>query len=520
MENEARNHGAQHVDKRANGAHFVLNGRTYVTNYDGSQDEGEVSNDDVLHAFFAPFRGADDATWPTDAVHLIAINEGRLVDFLSDNRDLYSHLGPIIEHGLKTGASSAGVAVVNLNLRSVVAGEWGSNAEGQTSILTRLLRTLTAPDLWQPCEACDLKERCYVYHNVQTFQDPVVGPKVMERLQTLHVLVHLRGERHTTLRNLRSALAFMLAGTRNCDEIHELYAAGQRDTVIQSFYFNSWMGGDAPNEDPLIRQLKELDIAQISDPPLDRALSFASPVDDRLAFTFAERSDYDRAVLRKLFDELPVNHAGISGNARPTAFQTYLAFIRRRMFFERRDANWRQMLPYRSASRMLALIRGDQPLEEPPDIVLHALNRGEGLMKPEVLGNRLAVRVRHVERGTIRSYRLFSGEHFTLEIDDAASRARFVEHLPAGLVLRYAGVNNVEAELRINLDVFELLERLNEGYRPSIEDEQGVYRTLAIFKNILGSEPYQEVLLTTTGHDFYRIERAVDGALAITRPES
>jgi hypothetical protein len=193
--------------------------------------------------------------------------------------------------------------------------------------------------------------------------------------------------------------------------------------------------------------------------------------------------------------------------------------LRRRTFFERRDGAWTQMLPYRSADRLLALIRDGETLDEVLQSLLYALNRGEGLTRPAMLGNRLAIRVRHVEKGTIRSYRLFPAERFTLARDDAAARARFVEHLPGGLILRYRGPNRVEADLRINLDVFELLERLNAGYRPSVEDEQGVYGQLAIFKNILGSEPYQEVLLTTMGHDFYRIERAADGVLSISQPE-
>ena len=46
--------------------------------------------------------------------------------------------------------------------------------------------------------------------------------------------------------------------------------------------------------------------------------------------------------------------------------------------------------------------------------------------------------------------------------------------------------------------------------------EQGFYLSLAVFKNVLGSEPYQEVLLTTTGHDFYRVERHGDGRLEMT----
>jgi hypothetical protein len=73
-----------------------------------------------------------------------------------------------------------------------------------------------------------------------------------------------------------------------------------------------------------------------------------------------------------------------------------------------------------------------------------------------------------------------------------------------------------EADLAINLDIFEMLDRLNRGYRPSIEEEQGYYLSLAVFKNILGSAPYQEVLLTTTGQDFYKILRHQDGRLEMS----
>lgn len=519
LEKEAFGSGAVAQAPRANGARFVLNGRTYLTNYDGSQDEGDTSNDDVLHSFFAPFHGANPAAWPLDAIHLIAINEGRLVDFLTTYRDRYGYLGQLVETGLRSGTATDGVAVVNLNLRSVVA----AAQDGEPSIFARLLRALTAPANWTACQTCDLKARCYVHHNIQTFQDPQVGPKVAKRLETLYTLVHLRGEKHTTVRMLRSALAFTLAGTHNCDEIHELYNRNQRSPIVQGFYFNSWMGGDAPTTDPLLAQLKELDIGATSDPQLDRMLSFSSPAGssvsqtERLLFTFAERGDYDRSVLRKVFEELPDNSNG--GPERAAAYRAYLAMLRRRTFFERREADWAQMLPFRSAGRLLALIRDGETLGEILQGMLHALNRGEGLTKPELLGDRLAIRVRHVEKGTIRSYRLFPAERFGLAIDDTAARARFVEHLPGGLVLHYRGPNRVEADLRINLDVFELLERLNSGYRPSVEDEQGVYRQLAIFKNILGSEPYQEVLLTTTGHDFYLIERTADGVLAMSRPE-
>jgi hypothetical protein len=97
--------------------------------------------------------------------------------------------------------------------------------------------------------------------------------------------------------------------------------------------------------------------------------------------------------------------------------------------------------------------------------------------------------------------------------DFGTSEGRFVEHLPTGLALRFGqGAGGATAsELIINLDVFEMLVRLNEGYRPSVEEMQGFYLCLGVFKNSLNAQPYREILLTTTGHDFYRLARHDDG---------
>ena len=200
------------------------------------------------------------------------------------------------------------------------------------------------------------------------------------------------------------------------------------------------------------------------------------------------------------------------------------------------------MLPYRSAERLLSLISGQQALLGAADVrehtsryrlselqatdaheadllgeIIAGINRGEGLSNPRMLRGSLALKVRDVENGSIRSYRLFPGERFSLQLLDDAARARFVEHLPSGLVLKYRGDSHNDAELVINLDIFEMLHRLNAGYRPSVEEEQGFYISLAVFKNILGSAPYQDVLLTTTGHDFFQVKRITDGRLERSR---
>jgi hypothetical protein len=146
------------------------------------------------------------------------------------------------------------------------------------------------------------------------------------------------------------------------------------------------------------------------------------------------------------------------------------------------------------------------------DDLLMAVNRGEGLSDPKRLGNTLALRVREVEHGTIRSYRLFPGDKFRLVLPQTGGN-EFVEHIPQALRLVYSAPSGHEAELLVGLDIYEMLARLNDGYRPSLEELQGYYLSLAVFKNVLASAPYQEVLLTRTGHDFYRIRRESAGTL-------
>lgn len=504
---------AQLVSSEAllNGRRFTTMHRTFLTNYDGSQDEDKRGNDEVLREFFAPFQGADPAAWPDIETRLIAINEGRLVDFLQTERAQFPALLQLVEEGLQTGAGALGVAVVNLNLRSVVA-----DAGLDGSILERQARLLTHPKFWQACQSCALKHKCYAFHNAQTFQDRTAGPQVLERLKTLYTLTHLRGRLHITLRDLRSALAFMLTSARDCAEIHQLYAGGHRDEIAAGFYFNSWMGAESATVDRLLTLLQDVDVGAASDPRLDRGLDFVSPAQDRSRFGFADRGNYDHEILRSLYETLPRDVSGKPATHRTAVHRRYVSMARRRAFFERRDSGWRAMLPYRSAERMLKMVRGEEMAELALPEVLQAINRGEGLFDPARLPGSLALQVRQVEHGTIRSYRLYEASHFHLSVRDAASRARFVEHMPDALVLHFEDQHN-EAELVINLDIFEMLDRLNNGYRPNLEEEQGYYLSLAVFKNVLGSAPYQEVLLTTTGHDFYRIERHGDGRLEMTQ---
>ncbi|HNV68891.1 MAG TPA: protein kinase [Candidatus Ozemobacteraceae bacterium] len=519
MEDLARHKGGTIEEAFLNGSRFQLEGRWFQCLYDGSQDEGDKTSDDVLLAFFRSFAGAEIPRQSANETRLIAINEGRLVDFLLSAGDRFARLKQIVTQGLATGVPEERIAVVNLNLRSIVGDSVLGGQNGVGSILRRLMQRLVQPKLWEPCAACDLADRCYVLHNVHTFQDSTAGVKVLERLETLFTLTHLRGQLHVTMRDLRSALAFTLAGTRSCREIHVLYRSGSRDEVLAGFYFNSWMGGDRPISDRLIAVLAELDIGKAAEPQLDRRLDFLAPDESRHLFTFDRRARYDRELLESTFADLPRDCTSSRVVEVSAAHRRFVAMCRRRDYFERRDGGWRQLLPYHSADRMLTMI--ERRLIEPKLVseILDGINRGEGVFHPSQLGGGLALQVRRVDNGTIRSYRLFPANRFSIALQDQSERAKFVEHVPRGLLLRYATEQTTNAELEINLDIFEMLHRLNAGYRPSLEEEQGYYLSLTVFKNVLAAAPYQEVLLTSTGHEFFVIRNLEADRLEMHRLE-
>lgn len=346
--------GAVVGPSRSNGADFTLAGRQFRTNLDGSQDEGGRANDDVLADFFAPYAGATTADWPQRETRLIAINEGRLVDFLRMGSAEYPALAAAARASLDgAGGSQSGVTLVNLNSRSVVAAAIGveveSGADAEESIFDRMLGRMTSDRFWADCSGCSLADRCYALHNARTFAHPDAGPRVTERLRTLFTLTHLRGKLHITLRDLRSALAYLLTSGRDCGQIRDLYAQGEPAEILSGFYFLSW-AGPVSTHDRLLRLLRQGMIGEGADPSLDRRLDFVGPGEGSAFMAIDGRGEYDRELLEALFRKLP--RGGDVNAERLDAHRDYVTAARHRFFFESQDdQRWRTLLSTRTPGR-------------------------------------------------------------------------------------------------------------------------------------------------------------------------
>jgi serine/threonine protein kinase len=480
-----------HVTPRLGGSTIEYADTTVTTLYDGSQDERERTSDEVLREFFLPFAsGAGER----DEVRMAAINEGRLRDFVMAFRAEFPRLIELLEQ-VDDPNAAVGVSdliVVNLNARSVTTG-------GEMSIFSRqIARIVDNAAFWVPCEACDFRARCPLKHNVDSLRDKTAGPILIERLRRLVDIVRLRRRRHLTMRDVRSLISFLLFRDRYCDEVPRLLEADDPIERIDLAYFQGIAGLGVPEGSAVDRGatlLAEVDVGNVVNPDLDRAL--ADGLGPRVMRFEARDSEWPAELIQEAR-----RRAGRGYDAVVEASREVHAADRRRVFFERSDEGWQRMLPYRRLldfERALVPEAASERAELATD-VLQAISISNGISDASRLSYGLWLATAEVDPGIFPSYRRFPVEDF--ELRAIAQSAPYMEtqpeildlvHLPTGI------------DLRLDLDLLETLQRLQEGYMPSPEEARGLLVNLTLFQNRLLSLPTAELVVCADDGDV-RIE--------------
>jgi hypothetical protein len=285
LEEEAAVRGAVITKPDSLGATFVLGGRRFKTLYDGSVELAGTSNQKMLSDFFGDFKGD---TTPTASTSLVAaMNEGKLLDFLSHTREYGWLSGTILAHLHHSAPLPDDMVLVNLNLRAVV----DASRDRTDSLLDHILDRYVAEEFWGACDGCPARHRCPVKFNVDTFRiRPTAGLTdadragvelrnqsalvARSRLKSIFQMLHFRKRIHVTVRDLRSVLAFALFGKHTCDTIESQVAAGNAD-FTNRYYYNAVFSSS--EKDRVLSLLKEFDVGLASSPMIDSQLSFSEP---------------------------------------------------------------------------------------------------------------------------------------------------------------------------------------------------------------------------------------------------
>ena len=444
-------------------------------NLDGSASWQGRSADELLDEFLEPFQqGSPDE----DFVHLLAINDGRLLEWI----DRVESETPLTQalYDLLNGEESAPeshIRFISLNQRSLVGSVVPSEADIETRFLEDLLDSLygkeKAPETWAPCETCSAQDRCEVRRAMRWFGPkglPGMAPederaRARQRLFEMLQAVHLRGETHITVRELRAALVYILFGVHFCSDYH----SGVDDPL--PYWEHAFSPKSPRRQGEVLQELIRFDPGLEAHPQIDRHLLRTPSVDTSGGAPHYPELTLEKARRRAYFEWTEDHIAALAAD--PHALD--LAQARH----------------YRAFSN-LPTAEGD--LDGLCQRLCEGISRLESL-PPQALDRPGVVPLRITPRTPTET--AFWVEkpltNFWLEADLPAEAEGLDRlHRQAFLIYRYR--DGREERLRLGADLFHLLLELSEGYQLGDVSTDDTFAHLSIFVQRLVREDDRTVL--------------------------
>lgn len=520
IESSARNRGASFYQETDNGCKFSFNEFEFETLYDGSQDFENISNEELLKAFFKPFEGNKEPE--LNIVKIIAINEGKLRDFVLRKRE-YSWLGKHVHHYLEfeNYHLPQSLAFINLNNRAVV------ELEKSDSILDKLLEIFLDKNkenkFWEPCkpENCEYSEQCYVKQNVDSFNDGELGPIIRERLKELISLLYLKRIKHITMRDIRSLLSYFLFNKYNCHQIQKDIC--DEKNLLPKFFYNN--GFDENEVDRMIKLLREIDVAEMPLPKIENQLYFINPESESIQNLFIKRTlpaKNDLEYIKKLFKEKPQGTSDEDEGRKRNA-EIFLKAMKRKLFFEGDDEFLKEQfgidhysfLPYRYFKIFVGFLKTgeDKDNQIRNDLVL-AISKSEKIYNETVGRESVCIRSSSGKKSRTKAFYSFKAADFEIVLPTIGEEEKYLEYFPDHIIFRHV---DKSASLEINIDLFEILMRIKEGYVPTSIEIQTFFLNLEMFKRRILAKRSTKVILTEDDANLYSFEKSVTGKLVLTQ---
>ena len=460
-------------------------GVTVRMNLDGSASWKGRSADQLLDEFLAPFQHGG----PTDdIVHLLAINDGRLLEWIENVEEargktpLTKELLDFLEND--TIPPGSHIRFVNLNQRSLVGGVSADGKHIDTSFLDRLVDSLyggeQAEAIWAPCQTCSAEGSCQVSRATRIFgPGRLAGEAIRSRARQglFHALraVHLRGETHITVRELRAALVYILFGIHYCRDYHandgEPGMPGPQSYPERAFSPESY-----GRQGEVLRELVRFDPALDAHPQVDRRLLHPPSIDDDSGLPRYDGLSLEAARRRAYFEWPEAEVKRLTGD--PHALELARG-IHLREFLSLAmgdDVSQRCELTTR-------LCAGISRLETLPP---RALDRA-GVVPLQITPRTPTETAFWIEK---------SVDRFRIEVglpDGSEGLDRLHRHV--FLIYRY--LDGREERLRLGAELFHLLLELSDGYQLGDVATDDAFSHLSIFVQRLVQEDHRRMFAWT-----------------------
>lgn len=520
IEESAKKNGGNFKTKTDNGCEFTFNGFEFETLYDGSQDFEGKSNDLLLKEFFKAFEGEKEPT--AKIVKIIAINEGKLRDFILNKRE-YSWLGKQVYRYLEYDNYNLpdSLAFINLNNRAIV------ELNNPNSIFDELLSIILDEDgakkTWEPCQEqnCAYANSCYIKYNVDSLRDQKKGAVVKQRLKELILSIYLKKEKHITMRDIRSLISFIIFNKYTCSQLQADIDAG--NNLLDRFYYNNAF--NKVEMDRMVSILSEVDVADMPLPKLENHLYFLNPKTELTEHLITKADSGNNPDLNYLEDYYINKPEGTSDNdeTRKVNADLFLSAMKRKLYFEGNDEYLKEQfsishysfLPYRYFETFIEFLStGKDPQNDLRNDLVLAISKSEKIYNDEVGRENVCISSNSLKKSTTKAFYGFTAADFEVVLPDVGNQTNYIEYFPDHIIFRHI---DKTTSLEINIDLFEILMRIKEGYVPTSIEIRTFFLNLEMFKRRILAKRSTVVFLTEDDTNLYKFEKASSGKLVLSK---
>jgi hypothetical protein len=447
----------------------MVDGLRVKMNLDGSAAWNGKSADELLNEFLSPFqKGLPE----DDIAHFLAVNDGRLLEwteqFLEGNK-LAIQLSDFLR-GIGSQSSSY-IRFINMNHRSLVGGITENGKEISFNFLESLIENLyggvDCDKIWKPCNSCTARESCEVFRAAGVFgPDKISGtfPKekkkrARRRLFEALQAVHLRGETHITVRELRAALVYILFGVNSCDDYH---LKGGR--IFSPYWDRAFMANSEGRQGEVLRDLLYFDPALEANPKIDRSLLNRFYPDGGDTFPYYEKLSLSSARRKAYFEWSETEIKQVAGNEKALGLAKgkYLELFKNIALEDEGASNESQEICVR-------LCGGIAHLENLPP---KAIERDSKNFVPLRITPRTPTDTAFWVEKPLKNFYIKP---------DLPEKNIGLERLHRHVFLIYKYDNGQEERLQIGADLFYLLLELCAGYQLGDVSSEGIFAHLSIF---------------------------------------
>jgi hypothetical protein len=465
----------------------------YAVVLDGSEDAVGRSNSDLLHDVLGGFAG-DQATHPARGT-LIAVNKGRLLEFLETNRQDFAYLWRVVSSTYLGAVDvvDSPYVLIDLNERSGLA------PDSEMSIFGGIVRNLANWDAWESeCGRCPASSACPVRSNAIHLRSPIVR----RQMWTALTAADLDDRIHVTTRHLVTRVASAVTSGLRCADIRSVVADSGKfplTTFLYSSLFAQSSDAASAEADAMHRVMSSYDPADRGSPRRDRVLAHhlsRGAADDLIAAL--DGPDHDSIVAES--EDL----AAVSIDEGPSPGelefrQRVLLLTRhvsRRLYLLDPDHELAPGAAVRTQAEFLAVTVGIQEPVVIRERILRALNSTLGI-DAQRFEDLLAPRdYSHGLRGTGFAA-LIPRDRFRISLGDGLGReyrtSPFMESWPRSLRLEAHDIDGSPvAEIAVPLLMFEILMRADRGFRPTSQTERNYLIRLDRFYRDLAEHAWSE----------------------------